>query len=108
MGGASGREATAGDPGASGGAKRRTERTRRGRGPSPGGPSEAGPPDPEGGRAGGGRRGTSGRAERSGGRTGGPCLPENANGTAKQRPASPARGCRRHGKGKKWTTTGIA
>lgn len=107
MGGAGGREATAGGPGAPGVAKRRTERTRRGRGPSPGGPVEAGPPAPGGGRADGGRRGTSGHAERSGGRTGGPCRPENANGTAERRPASPARGRRRHGKGKKQATTGI-
>lgn len=107
MEGAGGREATAGDPGAPDGAKRRTERTRRGRGPSPGGPGEAGPPAPGGGRADGGRRGTSGRAERSGGRAGGPCRPENANGTAERRSASPARGRRRQGKGEKQTTTGI-
>lgn len=107
MGGAGGREAAAGDPGAPDEAKRRTERTRRGRGPSPGGPVEAEPPDPGGGRADSGRQGTSGRPERSGGRTGGPCRPENANGTAERRPASPARGRRRHGKGEKRTTTGI-
>lgn len=107
MGGAGGREATAEAPGAPGGAKRRTERHRRGRGPSPGGLGEAEPPAPEGGRAGGGRRGISGRAERSGGRAGRPCRPENANGDAEWRPASPARGRRRHGKGKKRATTGI-
>lgn len=100
-GGAGGREATAGDPGARGEAKPRTERERRDRGPSPGGPDEAGPPDPEGGREGEGWRGTSDRAERSGGRTGGPCRPENAHGTAERRPASPARGRRRHGEGGK-------
>lgn len=133
MGGAGGREATAGDPGAPGaakrredrgnpgrpgakrragrgtpgrtGAKRRTERTRRGRGPSPGEPGEAGPPDPVGGRAGGGRQGPPVGPERSGGRTGGSWRPENANGAAEWRPASPARGRRRHGKGKKQATT---
>lgn len=107
MGGAGGREATAEAPGAPGGAKRRTERHRRGRGPSPGGLGEAEPPTPEGGRADGGRRGISGRAERSGGRAGRPCLPEDANGAAEWRPASPARGRRRHGRGKKRATTRI-
>lgn len=107
MGGAGGREATAGGHGAPGGAKRRTERARSDRGPSPGGPGEAEPPAPEGGRAGGGRRGISGRAERSGGRAGRPCRPENANGAAEWRPASPARGRRRHGRGEKRATTVI-
>lgn len=98
MGGASGREATAGGPGATGGAKRRagrgplirpeakrraerealgrpeakrrTERARSDRGPSPGEPDEAAPTAPVGGRAGGGRQGSPVGSERSGGRTG--------------------------------------
>ena len=98
MGGASGREATAGGPGATGGAKRRagrgnpvrpgakrraereapgrpgakrrTERARRDRGPSPGEPDEAAPTAPVGGRAGGGRQGSPAGPERSGGRAG--------------------------------------
>lgn len=108
MGGASGREATAGGPGALGGAKRRTERARSDRGPSPGEPDEAAPTAPVGGRAGGGRQGSPAGPERSGGRAGESCRPENANGATEWRPASPARGCRRHGKGKKQATTGIA
>lgn len=135
MGGASGREATAGGPGALGGAKRRagrgtparpgakrraereapgragakrrTERARSDRGPSPGEPDEAAPTAPVGGRAGGGRQGSPVGPERSGGRTGESCRPENANGATEWRPASPARGCRRHGKGEKQATTGI-
>lgn len=136
MGGAGGREATAGGPGAPGGAKRRadrgnpvrpgakrradretpgrpgakrrTERARSDRGPSPGEPGEAEPPAPVGGRAGGGRQGSPVGPERSGGRTGESCRPENANGAAEWRPASPARGRRRHEKGEKRATTGIA
>lgn len=135
MGGAGGREATAGGHGAPGvakrragrgppvrpgakrraeretpgraGAKRRTERARSDRGPSPGEPGEAAPPAPVGGRAGEGRQGSPVGPERSGGRTGESCRPENANGAAEWRPASPARGRRRHGKGEKYATTGI-